>query len=102
MTTSTSQRRNFLLYYYFSFDENAAADSETRKKATPFVLFLAEEGKPFETLLYLRVCVSVEGIWKWGKIEENSVFPKMEKILSSIITVSTQLRSSSNSSQPFP
>jgi hypothetical protein len=48
------------------------------------------------------VCVSVEGIWKWGKIEENSVLPKMEKILSSIITVSTQLRSSSNSSQPFP
>ena len=43
-----------------------------------------------------------EGIWKWGKIEENSVLPKMEKILSSIITVSTQLRSSSNSSQPFP
>ena len=76
MTTSTSQRRKFLLYYYFSFDENTAADSETRKKATPFVLFLAEERKPFETLLYVR-CARVFG--SGGKLKKIPFFLKWKK-----------------------
>ena len=84
MTTSTSQRQGLCITISLLM-KILLLDLETRKKATPFVLFLAEERKPFETLLYVR-CARVFG--SGGKLKKIPFFLKMEKILSSIITVS--------------